>query len=229
MFDILLNLPLFAGVSRTKFSEIGGNTKFHFLTYMPGESMNKAGDVCTHVKFIISGAACISIANTNNRFIVNQTLQAPAVILPEYLFGRSTKYPCSATAITPTGIMQIAKNDYIRLLEMDHVFMFNFLNQLSVKAQQAEEGIMSLTTGHLDERIAYWITSLTQRNASDITLKARKRDLYSIFGVQRSSFFATLDKMKEKGIIDYDKNTDEIKVLSRDALLNLLNHHNTEN
>lgn len=88
---------------------------------------------------------------------------------------------------------------------------------------------MSLTTGHLDERIAYWITSLTQRNASDITLKARKRDLYSIFGVQRSSFFATLDKMKEKGIIDYDKNTDEIKVLSRDALLNLLNHHNTEN
>jgi hypothetical protein len=35
--------------------------------------------------------------------------------------------------------------------------------------------------------------------------------------------------MKEKGIIDYDKNTDEIKVLSRDALLNLLNHHNTEN
>lgn len=88
---------------------------------------------------------------------------------------------------------------------------------------------MSLTTGHLDERIAYWITSLTQRNAYDITLKARKRDLYSIFGVQRSSFFATLDKMKEKGIIDYDKNTDEIKVLSRDALLNLLNHHNTEN
>ena len=82
MFDILLNLPLFAGVSRTKFSEIVGNTKFHFLKYMPGESMIKAGDVCTHVKFIISGAACISIANTNNRFIVNQTLQAPAVILP---------------------------------------------------------------------------------------------------------------------------------------------------
>lgn len=88
---------------------------------------------------------------------------------------------------------------------------------------------MSFTTGALDQRIAYWITSLTQRAAKDITLTARKRDLYSIFGVQRSSFFATLDKMKEEGIIDYDNGTDEIRVLSRDRLLTLLNYQNTEN
>ena len=229
IFDILLALPLFAGVSRARLSEIVGNTRFHFLKYDTGEKIVNVGDACTHVKFIISGSARLSVANANDRFIVSQTIEAPGVIAPEYLFGRHTFYPCSALAITPTGIMQIAKNDYIKLLKTDHVFMFNFLNLLSVKAQQAEEGIMSFTTGELDQRIAYWITSLTQRAAKDITLTARKRDLYAIFGVQRSSFFSVLDKMKEDGIIDYDNDTDEIRVTSRDRLLTLLNYQNAEN
>lgn len=228
IYDVLLALPLFAGISRARLSEIVGNTRFHFLKYTPGQHITEVGEPCTHVKFIISGSVRLSVSNANDRFIISQTLDAPGVIAPEYLFGRHTFYPCTATAISSVGIVQITKNDYTRLLKTDHVFMFNFLNILSVKAQQAEEGIMSFTTGGLDERIAYWITSLTQRTAKDITLTARKRDLYSIFGVQRSSFFATLDKMKEQGIIDYDNDTDEIRVISRDRLLSLLNYQNTD-
>lgn len=228
MFDILQELPLFRGVSRTRLSEIVGNTRFHFLKYLPGETIISAGETCTHVKFIISGEARMAISSANDRFVVGQTLEAPTVIAPEYLFGRLTRYPGSATAVTPTGIMQIAKTDYIKLLKSDHVFMFNFLNLVSVKAQQGEEGIMSLTTGNLDERIAFWIASLTQSTAKDITLTARKRDLYSVFGVQRSSFFATLDRMKEQGLIDYDNTSHEIRVISRSALIRLLRHHNTE-
>lgn len=202
IFDTLLSLPLFAGTSRTKLEEIVGNTRFHFIKYTTEQPIINAGDPCSHVKFIISGSVRISISNANDRFTVSQTLDAPEVIAPEYLFGRHTQYPCKAVALDNAGIMQISKNDYTRLLKSDHVFMFNFLNMLSVKAQQAEEGIMSITTGNLDERITYWITALTQRNAKDITLTARKRDLYSLFGVQRSSFFATLDAMKNQGIID---------------------------
>ena len=228
IYDILLALPLFAGVSRAKLSEIVGSTRFHFLKYQSGQTIISVGDICSHVKFVISGSIRMSVATANDRFIVSQTLDAPDVIAPEYLFGLYTRYPCKAVAIGNAGIMQIDKNDYVRLLKSDHVFMFNFLNMLSVKAQQAEEGIMSITTGNLDERIAYWITALTQRNAKDITLTARKRDLYSLFGVQRSSFFATLDAMKQQNIIDYDNSTDEIRVISRSALLSLLRQNNTE-
>jgi hypothetical protein len=45
--------------------------------------------------------------------------------------------------------------------------------------------------------------------------------LYALFGVQRTSFIATLDNMMERGIIEYDAN--EIKVISRRDLLKLLN------
>ncbi|WP_289629343.1 helix-turn-helix domain-containing protein, partial [uncultured Muribaculum sp.] len=65
------------------------------------------------------------------------------------------------------------------------------------------------------------IISLTQRGGTDIALTCRQRDLYSLFGVQRTSFLATLESMRNRGIIEYNNN--EIRINSRDSLLDILN------
>ena len=95
MYEILMELPLFKGVSRYKLSEIVGTTKFHFLKYLADETVVNAGDPCTHIVFIISGKLRVTIANSNNRFKVSQTLEAPNVLSPEFLFGRAPFYPLS--------------------------------------------------------------------------------------------------------------------------------------
>ena len=220
MFDILMELPLFRGVSRERMSKTVGSVKFHFLKYLPGESIVEAGTACTHIKFIISGSARSKIVNPDRRFKVTQTLTAPDVIAPDYLFGRATVYPCEVVAIEPTGIMQIAKVDYMKILYSDEVFMFNYLNMLSMNAQKSVSGVLALTTGSIEERIAFWIVALTQPGGTDIELKCRYRDLYSFFGVQRTSFIAALDGMKEAGLIDYT--TDKIVFNSRKSLVELL-------
>lgn len=220
MYEILMRLPLFNGVSHERISEIVGMAKFHFLKYLPGETIVTAGEPCTHIKFIISGKARLHIANADGRFRVSQSLEAPDVIAPEYLFGKATLYPCTAEAIEATGILQISKSDYIRILNVDQIFMFNFLNILSMNAQKSIDGVLSLAMGSLEERIAFWITALTQRGGTDIVLSCRQRDLYSLFGVQRTSFIATLESMKQRGLIDYDHN--EIRIVSRRDLLDIL-------
>lgn len=224
MYEILMGLPLFNGVSRERMIEVVGNTKFHFLKYLPDETIVTAGEECSHIKFIISGSARVSITNNDGRFTVSQTLEAPDVIAPEFLFGRSTKYPCTAVAIDAVGILQIEKADYLRILNTDRVFLYNLLNTLSMKAQKGLEGILALTTGALDERLAYWIIALTQRSGKDITMTCKTRDLYALFGVQRSSFMATLDSMKVKGYIDYSPGVINIK--SRQGLLDILHTNN---
>lgn len=221
MYEILMTLPLMKGVSRDRISEIVGMAKFHFLKYLQGETIVTPGDQCTHLKFIISGKALISISNADERFIVSQMLEAPEVIAPEYLFGRATQYPCKVVAAEPTGILQISKADYMKILETDQIFLFNFLNTLSMNAQKGVEGILAVATGSLEERIAFWIISLTQPGGSDIKLICKQRDLYALFGVQRTSFIAAMESMKNRGIIDY--NQSEIRIHSRRALLDLLN------
>lgn len=220
MFEILMELPLFRGTTRERMAEIVGMAKFHFLKYLPGETVVEAGAPCTHIKFIISGSVRSKIVNPDSRFKVSQTLVAPDVISPDYLFGRATNYPCTVTAIEPTGILQIAKSDYIKILNSDEVFMFNYLNMLSMNAQKSVSGVLALTTGSIEERIAFWIIALTQPSGKDIALECRQRDMYSFFGVQRSSFISTLDSMKERGLLKYDAN--KIDILNRRALIDLL-------
>ena len=73
---------------------------------------------------------------------------------------------------------------------------------------------------NLEERIAFWIIALTQKSGTDIKITCKQRDLYSLFGVQRTSFIATLESMKQRGMIDYSQN--EIIVISRPDLVNLI-------
>ena len=220
MYEILMGLPLFKGVSHERISEIIEKAKFHFLKYLPGQQIITAGDTCTHIRFIISGSARIQIESADGRFKVAQTLKAPTVFAPDYLFGKVTQYPCSAVAIEPTGILQISKSDYMTILKTDQIFMFNYLNLLSTNAQKSIDGILSLTNGNLEERIAFWITALTQRDGEDIALACKQRDLYALFGVQRSSFIATLESMRQKNLIEFDQN--QIRVISRRELMSIL-------
>lgn len=222
MYEILLGLPLFKGVSRERLSEVIGSAKFHFLKYLPNDTIVSAGEPCTHIKFIISGSIRLTIANNDSRFLVSQTLSAPDVIAPECLFGTVTSYPCSGVAIEPTGILQISKADYLKILNMDQIFLFNYLNILSMNAQKATHGILAITTGDLEERIAVWILALTQRRSTDITLACRQRSLYSLFGVQRTSLKATLESLQERDIITYSSS--EIRVKSRQSLSDILHN-----
>lgn len=221
MFERLLTLPFFRGVTQERMAEIVGKTKFHFLKYLPGTAFIAPGERCTHLKFMLAGSVRITIANASGRFKVGQTLTAPDVICPDFLFGIATTYPCSAEAIEPVNILEVDKSDYLNILTSDPVFMFNYLNYLSTNAQKTIDGVMSITMGSIEERLALWVLSLTQVNATDITFTCKARDLCSVFGVQRSSFNAAMEGLQSRGFITYTPN--EIHITDRHSMAELLN------
>ncbi|MBQ7941748.1 MAG: Crp/Fnr family transcriptional regulator [Muribaculaceae bacterium] len=220
MYEKLMELPLFQGVSRDKLSELIEKTPFHFVKYNKGQQIVSANDNCTHIRFIISGDVRIDISSTNRRVAVSETLSGPDVIGADYLFGRNTFYPFNATALTECGILQIVKADFINILMSDKVFLFNMLNMLSRNSQKSTFGIMALSSGSIAERLAFIVTSLTQKGSKDIKIVYKQKDLCSILGVQRSSLIHALEKMNIDGVIDYTMT--EIKVNSREALLEIL-------
>lgn len=220
MFDILCDLPLFRGVTRERIALTVGAAKFHFLKYAAGETIARRGEPCTHVKFVISGSVTISIANDSDRLRVSQRLVAPDVISPDFLFGSTTLYPGTVTAAEETGIVQISKEDYINILASDKIYMFNLLNYLSMNAQKSIEGILAISTGSIEERLAMWIVSLTQPTARDIVITCRQRDLYAMLGVQRSSYMAALERLSAAGAIYYRPG--EIKVRDRRLMLSIM-------
>ncbi len=53
MFEVLMELPLFRGATRERMAETVGMAKFHFLKYLPGETVVEAGAPCTHIKLTL--------------------------------------------------------------------------------------------------------------------------------------------------------------------------------
>lgn len=220
MYDVLLQLPIFQGVSRNKISELIEKMKFHFLKYPDGEKIVTSGEECNHLKFLISGGIKSELITQNGKMKISEKLQAPNVIAPEHLFGRDTYFPADIYAAGTAGIMQIEKSSIIQMLQEEPIFLINLLNILSRRSQKALESFTSLSSSDLKERMAFWILSLTQRKSTDIHISCRQKDLYSYFGVQRSTLLSTLDELKERGIIDYD--IKEITITERSKLKELL-------
>lgn len=222
MYEILMNLPAFRGITYNKVSQIVEKAKFHFLRFSPGSIIVDEGEECTFVKFIIKGAAKISINDKAKRFTVEQILTAPSMISPDFLFGRITRYPGRVVAQGPEdcGVVQISKNDYMQLLAGDEILILNMLNMLSMNSQQGLWGVLAISTGSLERRLANWVLALTQNDATDITIHSERDNLYRIFNIDKEIFDETIESMTRRGLVDSEPFTLHIK--SRRELRDML-------
>lgn len=220
MYENIMTLPLFRGVSYAKISEIIETSRLHFLKFSKGEVIAQAGEMCTHVRFIINGSVRLTIA-CKDQISVEQTLKSPDVISPSYLFGMDNTYPGTAVAYDDdTAILQITKSDYLKILDKDEVFMFNYLNLLAKGAQANMSGLQALIGESAEHRIAYWILSFTQDDATDIKVNFSPEQLPDIFGIDGEEALQALEKMTKKGLIYFSP--DGIVVGSRRALRDII-------
>ena len=220
MYQQLMQLPLFQGVSTDKISELVEKVPFHFLKFRNSEQIFAAGDPCTHMRFIVSGRVRLETPCDHLRVSMFQTLATPHVLAPEYLFGRETTYPYHAVADGSCGILQLRKSDYIKMLGTDKIFLFNILNYLSSGSQRALASILATRDGSIVERLAMLVDALTVAGATDVMLRFKQKDLCALLGTQRTTLIASLEKLSDEDILDYDSN--ELRVLDQQRLGDLI-------
>lgn len=201
MFELLMQLPLFQGVSIDTLSRLVEKYRLHFLKYQDGETVVAAGDACTHVRFIVSGEVRVTTCCRRLNVKLSQTLAAPHVLGPDSLFGVDTTYPFTAQAVGSCGVMQMAKADYVTLLQTDKVFLFNILNYLSRGAQLLTSSVLGVGPSDVCERLVHWVEALTTRTSREVTIDYTQKDLCTLLGVQRKALLITLAEMEDEGLI----------------------------
>ncbi len=215
MYQQLMQLPLFQGVSTDVITALVEKLPFHFLKFRNGEQIFAASDQCSHIRFIVSGRVRLETPCDHLRVSLLQTLETPHVLAAEYLFGRETTYPYSAFADGLCGILQLRKSDYIKMLAFDKVFLFNILNYLSSGSQRNTASILAIKDGSVVERLAMIVDALTVTGAADVAVRFKQKDLCVLLGTQRTTLIASLDKLADEDIVDYTSNELRVLDLSR--------------
>jgi CRP-like cAMP-binding protein len=221
MYQQLMQLPLFQGVSTEKITALVEKLPFHFLKFRNGEQVFAAGDPCTHIKFIVSGQVRLETPFLKLRITMHQTVSNPHVLAAEYLFGRDTAYPYTAISDGACGILQLRKSDYIKMITSDKVFLFNILNYLSSGSQRSLLMPLTVKDGSVAERLAMIVDNLSISGATNIGFRYKQKDLCTLLGTQRTTLVSMLDRLSDQGIVDYDSN--ELKILDLQGLINVNN------
>ncbi len=131
IYSLLQQLPIMRGATIARLREVAGRLRLNFRKAQPGEAVVSAG---SHAEALV----CTLSGRTETvRSGKAQALEGPQMLFPEALFGLDTRYPQTVTATTEVSILEIPKDDFRKMLAMDSVFLYNYLNAVCTRAQRA--------------------------------------------------------------------------------------------
>ncbi len=204
MYELLMQLPLFQGIGSDRLSALIEKYPFHFLKFTAGEQICSVGDPCTHIRFIVSGKARVTIPFNHLRVALQHTLTAPQVLSADHLFGLNTTYPCEVSAYDGVcGVLQLLKSDYVQMVQSDKVLLFNYMNYLSNHSQRLAGLLLRMRMDSITERLCILLRTLTKPMSTDVSLWFRMKDLCTVLGTSRYTLTKTLDDLVQQGLVTY--------------------------
>ena len=217
MYETIMDLPLFKGVGKDHVSQFLEKTPITFNNYIDGEVISHPGEDVKMIKFIISGEVIISNRLDSIDITVEERSGSGRVLGADRLFGISTGYPFKITSHGKTSIMQFKKEQYVNLLYSDRIYMLNFFNYLSLRAQRPTEAVSNFAEGDITGRLRLMVSILSDPVARELTIRAKRSDLAKYCGVSEGEMNRWIAEMMENGVVF--ANNEKMMIPSREKFL----------
>ncbi|MBO5699609.1 MAG: Crp/Fnr family transcriptional regulator [Bacteroidaceae bacterium] len=202
IFERLLLLPLFQGLSREELIRIVENVKFHFTNEPIFSTFQRQSENAEHLRFLLQGKIQIKRKEADVEFI--EILEAPCVLFPECLFGRQTKASHTCQTITEVNLLEITKHDFIyRLMDFTifRISTLNYLCSLCYKNRKFDcHKFNALQTlfNFLDQQF------MTKSGHKEVVVKLQT--LANIIGISRLNTSHLLHRLEEANVLEMKRN-----------------------
>lgn len=201
MYDTLLSLPLFQGMSQTDFNSLLQKIRLDFIRYEDGDVIIEKGNRCGSLAFLINGTVESSRSGIDGNFTFSELIEAPFLIEPYSMFGRAGSYQRTYTAIGSCSFLMVDKQYIYTELGKYNICRMNLLNILSGRVQQLDSHIWSLDGMSLRERIIRFIKGLSDIQSGQKRLAIKMNDLATLMDATRLNVSRELNALEKDGLI----------------------------
>jgi len=201
MYDTLLSLPLFQGMSQTDFNSLLQKIRLDFIRYEDGDVIIEKGNRCGSLAFLINGTVESSRSGMDGNFTFSELIEAPFLIEPYSMFGRAGSYQRTYTAIGSCSFLMVDKQYIYTELGKYNICRMNLLNILSGRVQQLDSHIWSLDGMSLRERIIRFIKGLSDIQSGQKRLAIKMNDLATLMDATRLNVSRELNALEKDGLI----------------------------
>lgn len=216
MYNTLLKLPLFQGISQKDMTTILGKVKLHFIKYDAGDTIVESGTRCKKLFFLLKGEITSEKTAENKLFGYVETNTDPYLIEVEALFGINPVYKGTYKAKTTANIMTIEKKYVHEELLKYEVFRMNYINYISTHAQTFQYKLWNtLPEKGAKDKIIRFLLKYAGKPEGEKTVYIRMLDLAGILDETRLSVSNALNDLQKQGLIELSRQTIYVPELSK--------------
>jgi CRP/FNR family transcriptional regulator, cyclic AMP receptor protein len=177
------------------------------VEYRRAEKIYSQGGPATSVMYIQKGGVKISVINEVGREAVVAIL-GPADFFGEGCLAGQSICMGTATAITPTAILVIEKNEMIRVLHAEHALSDRFLSYMLSRNIRIEEDLVDQLFNSSEKRLARTLLLLArygkEAQPQKMLPKVSQEMLAGMIGTTRSRVSFFMNKFRKLGFIHYN-------------------------
>jgi CRP/FNR family transcriptional regulator, cyclic AMP receptor protein len=192
------------------------------VPYARGATIFAQGDACEGVLYIQSGGVKLSVMSKTGREAVVAML-GPGDFFGEGCLAGQLLRMGSATSVTPSVILLVAKEKMVRLLHKQHEMSDRFISHMLARNIRIEEDLIDQLFNSSEKRLARVLLLLANYGSEGIQKqkipKISQETLASIVGTTRSRISFFMNRFRDLGFITYNG---DIEVHS--SLLNIVLH-----
>ncbi len=201
MYETLLQLPLFQGLSHEDFTHIIGKVKLDFTKHKPGTVIVRNNTVCDQLIFLLKGDLSALSVTEKQDLTFNELIQPPYVIEPYSLFGISTHYNSTYTALTEVHTVSIAKPFLLAELFNYEIFRINFMNIVSSRAQMLHKRLWAEAPTQVEGKIIHFILTHSEKLSGQKSMKVKMEDLARYLDDTRLNVSKALNALQDDNLL----------------------------
>jgi CRP/FNR family transcriptional regulator, cyclic AMP receptor protein len=181
------------------------------VQYGRTEAIFSQGDRCDSVLYIQKGGVKLSVLSKTGREAVVAMLGPGDFFGEGCLAGQPIRIG-SATAITPSTILVIAKKQMVKALHDEHAMSDRFIAHMLSRNVRIEQDLIDQLFNSSERRLARALLLLArygkQVKPRQVVAKISQETLSEMVGTTRSRVNFFMNKFKKLGFIEYDGNLD---------------------
>lgn len=175
--------------------------------YARNENIFSQGDTCEHVMYIQDGGVKLSVLSKTGKEAIVAML-GPGDFFGEGCLAGQRLRMGSATAMTSSAVLLIAKAHMMRLLHKQHAMADRFISHMLARNIRTEEDLIDQLFNSAEKRLARTLLLLARYGKQDKPVRLvphiSQETLAEMVGTTRSRVNFFLNKFKKLGFIEYN-------------------------
>lgn len=209
----LLQLPLFLGMGRSELADIEKEVSISGTHAKRGTIFASENQACTALIIVSKGTVAVSTMSDDRSYEIDEILEAPLLIQPEYIFGIRQRYTATFKAQTYCEVLRIEKPMVLRLMELSMTFRLNLMNIIATQSQRYAGRLWHQMHEDIESRIIRFIKDRCIYPAGHKLLRTKMTVLAKELGCSRLEVSEALHRLEEKELLIVKRTIIEVPML----------------